>query len=245
MGTVKINASRSYTAPIYIGREEENKVTVVQFDLSDWINLYGSGSATLRIKRRGDRNPYPVPLVISDGIATWIISSTDTQIRGHGEAQLTYYVDDKIKKSIIYGFYVTQSLPAEGSAPDPYESWITTLEQLSADTLVNVQEAQEAERNAKASEQSAGQSAQSAGQSVDQAEAYRDEAKDSAESAEQSAQSAEEFADLAGQHASEAGYVIFDVNDQDGKLYVKKTDNMSGISFEVNDSDGTLGVIMT
>ena len=245
MGTVNIKASHSYTAPIYIGREEENKVTVVNFDLSDWIDLYGSGSATLRIKRRGDRNPYPVPLVISDGIATWIISSTDTQIRGHGEAQLTFYVDDKIKKSIIYGFYVTQSLPAEGSAPDPYDSWITTLEQLSADTLVNVQEAQTAERNAKASEQSAGQSATSAEQSANDAETYRDEAERNAKASKQSADDAEHYADLAGQHASEAGYVIFDVNDQDGKLYVKKTDNMSAISFEVNESDGTLGVMMT
>ena len=66
----------------------------------------------------------------------------------------------------------------------------------------------------------------------------------SAQSASQSAQSAERSAELAGQHASEAGYVIFDVNDQDGKLYVKKTDNMSAISFEVNESNGTLGVII-
>lgn len=238
MGTLRINASYNYKSPIGIGRKDEKQVTAIEFDLQDWIRTYGSGSVTLTVRRKKDRDPYPVPLQIHDGIAVWNISDTDTEYNGNGEAQLTYYANGKVKKSIIYAIHCKESMEAGGTAPDPYVSWLEVLQQYTADTSGNAQTAQEASATAVEASQTAQQSARTAVTNAQTAVA-------SAQSASQSAQSAERSAELAGQHASEAGYVIFDVNDQDGKLYVKKTDNMSAISFEVNESNGTLGVIMT
>jgi hypothetical protein len=236
MGTLRINASYNYKSPISIGRKDEKQVTVIEFDLQDWIRTFGSGSVTLTVRRKKDRDPYPVPLQIHDGIAVWNISDTDTEYKGNGEAQLTYYANGKVKKSIIYAIHCKESMEAGGTAPDPYVSWLEVLQQYTADTSGNAQTAQEAQETAVEASQTAVQSAQTAVTSAQTAVT-------SAQSASQSAQSAERSAELAQQSLEQAGYVWFDVHDEDGELYVAKTDNLDTLNFQIDDETGTLGVI--
>ena len=206
------------------------------WNLTDWIRKFGSGSVTLTVKRKKDKDPYPVPLLINDGIAVWEISNTDTEHKGNGEAQLTYYSGGKIKKSIIYGFHVKESMDAGGKAPDPYVSWLGVLQQYTAETSENAQTAVSSAQTAV----EASQTAQTASQT---AVASAQTAVTSAQSAAISAQSAQESAELAQQSLEQAGYVWFDVHDEDGELYVAKTDNLDTLNFRIDEETGILGVI--
>ena len=245
MNTIKINATTNYRAPIVIGRQRENEVTRIDFDLSGWISTYGIGIVSLSVQRKTDTKPYPVPISINnDGIATWIITDVETINAGRVMVQLTYYVDTKRKKSNIYALTVIKSIAEDGEAPEPYESWLEVLQELTAETAANAESARQ-------SAASAGQSASDAERSMQEAQGHANDASASARNAETSATNAEasaldaeHYADLAGQHATEAGYAFFDVDDSDGELYVEKTDNLNDLDFTVNETTGTLEVVI-
>lgn len=245
MGTIKINATTNYREPVIIGRARENEVTRIDFDLSGWIIAFGAGTVALSVQRQIDAEPYPVAIAIGqDGVASWEITDTETVKTGKIKAQLTYYAGTKRKKSNIYVLSVRESLAENGQAPDPYESWLEVLQELTAETAANAESARQ-------SAASAGRSASDAERSMQEAQGHADDASASARNAENSAQSAEEsageaerYADLAGQHATEAGYAFFDVDDSDGEIYVEKTDNLNNLDFTVNETTGTLEVVI-
>ena len=188
-----------------VGHVRENDVTQVVFDLTGWIQRYGLGTVALSVMRQGDYQPYPVPIAIeAGGRATWTVSATDTAKRGHIKAQLTYMVGTKVKKTCVYLFAVRDSLPSDGPAPEPYESWLEVLQEFTAETSANAQRAKQSEDNAKVSEDNAKISEQNAKQSEDNAEQSALSAGQSATSAGQSAESASQSAISASQSASEA-----------------------------------------
>lgn len=227
-----------------IGHVRENEVTQIVFDLSAWIAEYGLGTVALSVMRQGDLVPYPVPIAIVGGKATWTVSAIDTAKHGRIKAQLSYMVGTKVKKTNVYTLSTKESLPVDGDAPEAYETWFEILQTMTAETAENAESARQ-------SAASAGQSASDADHSMHGAQGYADDASASARNAENSAQSAEEsageaerYADLAGQHATEAGYAFFDVDDSDGELYVEKTDNLNNLDFTVNETTGTLEVVI-
>ena len=228
-----------------IGHVRENEVTQIVFDLSAWIAEYGLGTVALSVMRQGDLVPYPVPIAIVDGKATWTVSATDTAKYGRIKAQLTYYVGTKRKKSNIYVLRVRESLAENGQAPEPYESWLEVLQELTAETAANAESARQ-------SAVSAGQSASDAEQSMQETRGYADNASTSAQNAETSATNAEvsaldaeHYADLAAQHAESAGYVIFDVDEQTGEAIATVTDAVDeAMTFAVDEANGDLEVTL-
>ena len=229
-----------------IGHVRENDVTQVVFDLSGWVSLYGLGTVALSVMRQGDYQPYPVPIALeADGRATWTVSATDTARRGHIKAQLTYMVSTKVKKTCIYLFAVRDSLPSDGPAPQPYETWLETLQAMTAETTANAVSASQ-------SAQSAGQSASDAEQSMQEAQEYAGDAGMSARNAEHSARyasdkadDAEYYANLAAQRAERAGYVIFDVDEQTGEAIATVTDAVDeAMTFAVDEANGNLEVTL-
>ena len=222
-----------------VGHVRENDVTQVVFDLTGWVQRYGLGTVALSVMRQGDYQPYPVPIAIeADGKATWTVSATDTAKRGHIKAQLTYMVGTKVKKTCIYLFAVRDSLPSDGPAPQPYETWLETLQAMTAETSANAQSASQ-------SAQSASQSAQSAGASAQLASADAQTASTAAASAITSEANAEHYADLAAQHAERAGYVIFDVDESTGEAIVTVTDAVDeSMTFIINEETGELEVTL-
>lgn len=109
---------------IVIGRSGENNVLSVEFDLTPWVEEYGTGQPFMHIRRHGDEMPYPVALEFSNNIATWLISNTDTAKTGYGKAQLVYMVDEKIKKTKVFRIYVDKSVCDVNYVPDPYEEYL-------------------------------------------------------------------------------------------------------------------------
>jgi hypothetical protein len=127
-------------SPISIGHKAEKGVEAIEFDLTAWVETYGSGTLTVIMRRWGDAIPYPIALEIDENNkATWTLSDTDTAKAGMAYAQLNYIVGDEVvKKSDIYTFRVMDSLTGEGEPPEAYESWLEHLTHLAAEAMAEV-----------------------------------------------------------------------------------------------------------
>ena len=123
---------------INIGRAGEHKATKVIFDVSDWINEFGSGTFKLVVQQGGGN--YSVPWIVQNGTnIEWEVTSSNTAIVGAGKCELILTVGEKIVKSIIYDILVTNALDIEvqGDIPDAISSWITQANE-DLDNIVNV-----------------------------------------------------------------------------------------------------------
>ena len=258
----------STVSSINLGRRGENEATAVIWDVSSLIETYGSGTAVVMVKRPNDTSAYPVDAEQSDETVTWIVSSTDTYYKGIGAVELFWYVDEVLAKSIVYS---TRVYPDIGNTidepPDAYETWVETLTALGAETLANATAAETAQAGAEAAQEAA-ESAQTAAEEAASAAATSESnAAESEENATEQALKSEGYAvgtqdgtavtsgspyyqnnaayyaEVAQQGAEESGYVWFDVNSEDGNMYVTITDNIAeDVSFAVNTTNGTLEV---
>ena len=87
---------------VNLGKQGENKARQIVFDISEFREHYGAGTAMLAHKRQRDAAPYIVDTTASGNLLIWDISSTDTEQSGTGYAELRYCVDDLIAKSIVF-----------------------------------------------------------------------------------------------------------------------------------------------
>lgn len=112
-----------------LGRKGEHHARQISFDLSDWQQLYGNGSAQLLVQRTGDPQPYPVSLRIEEKHAFWTITSADTAIPGiSGKAELQYMIGDTIVKSCIWMTRVLAALDAATDTPPaPHVGWVAQV----------------------------------------------------------------------------------------------------------------------
>lgn len=169
MSNLNLNANAACDKIIRIGYKGENIVTSITFDLKAWVESYGLGVVTLLVQRHGDTSAYLVPLTIEDGSATWLITNTDCAKSGKGAIQLVYTVGEKVKKSPVFAVTTSASLDGSDDPPDPYDSWLATLTELtarataaSAESLANAESAQTSANNAATSEANARTYAESA-----------------------------------------------------------------------------------
>lgn len=197
MKTIKLNEN---LRPFFVGYEGENDARGFAFDYSAWSEEYGSGVLQMLLQRQGDADPYPVVLSAGeDGTAIWTPSATDTAVRGSGEIQLIYTVDEVVAKTAVVRVLIDRSLGASGDPPEPYEDWLDRLTALAGKTQQN---AQAAEQNA----ENAAQSAEDASNSAAAASNSENNAKDSenaAKASEQAAAASEANA-LASEQAAKA-----------------------------------------
>jgi hypothetical protein len=232
MSELNLNANSIYPKVIRIGYEGENVVTQINFNLQMWIDEYGLGGVTLLVLRHGDKDAYPVPLMIADGIASWSITKTDTAKVGRGAIQLKYVVGEKIKKSPIFDISCLNALDDSDTVPDPYDSWLATLTDLStlvtakvAESLVNADIAQMA---ANISAQAASQSAKSA----DAAEKSELNALESAQASKSEADKSKIYAEQAQGALGGMAFVGFSMNNA-GHVIITNSDRLGTTSFEL------------
>lgn len=112
---------------IDIGRQGENLARNIYFDLSDLINNYGEGTATLVHMRPLDKAPYVCAVTRSGTFLIWAPTSTDTAYSGSGKCELRWVVGDVLVKSIVYRTFVTESITGDSTVPSEYESWYEAL----------------------------------------------------------------------------------------------------------------------
>ena len=232
MSELNLNANSIYPKVIRIGYEGENVVTQIDFNLQMWIDEYGLGGVTLLVLRHGDKDAYPVPLMIEDGVASWSITKTDTAKVGRGAIQLKYVVDEKIKKSPIFEVSCLNSLDDSDTVPDPYDSWLATLTDLS--TLVTAKVA-ESLVNADIAQMAANISAQAASQSAQSADAAQKSELNALESAQASKSEADKSKIYAEQAQGALGgmtFVGFSM-DNAGHVLITNSDRLGTTSFEL------------
>lgn len=112
---------------IDIGRQGENLAKNIYFDLSELINTYGEGTATLVHMRPSDKAPYVCAVTRSDTFLIWAPTSTDTSYAGAGKCELRWVVGDVLAKSIVYRTFVAESITGDSTVPSEYESWYEAL----------------------------------------------------------------------------------------------------------------------
>ena len=152
---------------IHLGYQKENKVEEFEFDTSIWEDRYGAGVLTLAVQRNGDSDPYPKAL--TDNV--WAIEEVDVEKKGLGEFQAEYVVDDKVKESAVFAFFVDRSLNSTGPMPDPYISY---FEQIVAVGAQATQDAAAAAQSKTDAEQAAAAASESASAAAASAEAAQD-----------------------------------------------------------------------
>ena len=108
-----------------LGKQGENLVRQIHFDLSRWISNFGPGTVQLLHQRNGDDAPYPVAVEQEGDCAVWTVTNADTAAAGTGRAELQYYVGDALAKSETW---MTKVLPALGPAsetpPEAQQGWV-------------------------------------------------------------------------------------------------------------------------
>lgn len=126
MSRISVDVSSARIPVLQVGYQGENEVTDVLFDISSWITEFGEGVAQLRVKRPGnsEEESYVLSLPITDGIAVWTVSETDTFNKGNGKVQLSYLVGNIVKKAVIYPYKVGKSIVGADNPVDPFDSWI-------------------------------------------------------------------------------------------------------------------------
>jgi hypothetical protein len=169
--------------PIQLGRRGEYGVTQVEFDLRDFIDTFGPGTAQLAASLPDTAGAYPVMITQKDATAVWEITAAWTASAGYGECQLSWYVGESLARSIVYRTQVAESLLPDGEVPAPEPDYLDQVQKLSTGAT---QAAEQADLYATAAEGYAG----SAGAAANVAEGKAESASQSANKASASAREA-------------------------------------------------------
>lgn len=126
MRTRNITVSEDYVPTINLGRQGENAVSQVVFDVSSLITDYGAGTGTVVVQRPGETSTYQHDDTVQSGsTVTWTISSADTELAGTGQVQLFWIVNNAIAKTITYQTYTEPALMNPTDAPVSDGGWIS------------------------------------------------------------------------------------------------------------------------
>ena len=126
---------RTHVRPIIgrdipIGRKGENLARAVDFSdiIAEIKKDYGDGGKiVVLVKRPNEDVPYPAAVIDeSDGL-TWTPTETDTAIVGRGNAEVDYYVDDVLVKSVLFTTYTHDSIGVSGDTPEPGYDYMKQL----------------------------------------------------------------------------------------------------------------------
>ena len=191
-------------AVIPLGRQGEDNVETVQFDVNGWEDEYGEGAYELLHERCMDTAPYECPITVADGIVSWVVRSADTAYVGRGQAQLMYVVNDGVAKSAIFKTSTLKSIDGDPNFPDPYDDWLRQMHEDAEYVRENIEEALEAQENTQA--WAVGQ--RSGVDVPDTDETYHNNSKYYAEQAQDSADDAAGSATNAQQSASQAASFV-------------------------------------
>ena len=136
---------------INLGRAGENLATTVKFDISDWTTEFGAGGIFNLFVQQNGVGYYIQTITQSGNYIEWNVTSANTATIGMGKCELQYVVNTVIVKSIIYDIIVTTSLDveAQGDIPDPIESWLNEVGQMTEQIAQAAPNADKAERYAK------------------------------------------------------------------------------------------------
>ena len=134
---------------IPIGRNGEHLVTQVIFDCSKFAEIYGAGIA--KIVRKSEKSDilYPIAITQNGNLAVWTITEDDTASVGEEQAELRWYVEESLAKSVQFRFHVTPSITSgtknnNKAVPpaEPTKAWTEHFEKTVASLEARVRQAE-------------------------------------------------------------------------------------------------------
>ena len=116
-----------------LGFTGENVHTEITFNCIEIYTDYPNAVATMLVQPpRGD--VYPASISRDGNLVIWSITNSDVAYAGNGRIQLTFTNGSEVIKTYIAGITIDSSIEgAGGDPPDPYESWMETLDEAKAE----------------------------------------------------------------------------------------------------------------
>ena len=136
MKTISVDASSTSTTKISLGRQGEHLATQVVFDCSGLAEDYGEGFPVILHKRAEDSAVYDVNAGFDTETqeAVWSVTGVDTQQCGTGSAELQWYADGGVVKSVTYSTVVLESLSGSLDSDSSTAVWAALLTKLVLET---------------------------------------------------------------------------------------------------------------
>lgn len=222
--TYNPDALTKYTV-IPLGRACECRATRIEFMVQGWLARFPGGEIALYIKDPNGEM-YLADIRTADGVASWVLHESDTQVPGYGALELALIGENGAKKlSAVATTKLEASLVQSEADAEYMQPWIERAAEIQAETAAaaksaathaaiassgasNAVEAQEAAENAaEAAEdaaKAAAESAQAAGAAVEAVAAHAQDAADSAQGAAAAEAAAADSAQAAEGHANAA-----------------------------------------
>ena len=119
----------SIYSPINIGKLGEKGVLSIDFDVSDWLDLFPLGTFSVDFKPDYLSESFSLPPTqyrVADGVLTIDIEANITGKSGRASLGIRMLVGDSVdKRSAIIPVVIAESLPpAAGEMPEPVQAWI-------------------------------------------------------------------------------------------------------------------------
>ena len=115
-------------ATINIGRQLENGVTEVLFDISPWIAAHPTIVCTMTMVSPSGGSPFPLSGISQlDNILTWVVGNDATENNGTGTIVIHGTVGSIEKRSSLFYAIVQNGHEASGEAPAEIQDWLTEV----------------------------------------------------------------------------------------------------------------------
>lgn len=129
------------TSDISLGIQGENLATMITMQLQP--ELLGA-SVDVHVLRPGESTVYPASAVeVVEGVLIWTVTAVETDIFGAGSVQIKFTKDGTVVKTMVIRTHVARAMDSSpGEAPDPYETWLQTLEGVAQDARESADDAE-------------------------------------------------------------------------------------------------------
>ncbi len=141
-----------------LGSVGENLATVHEIDMREWIDEYPNGVITAAVHRPGESTPYPVSVLVKEGILQWVVTMEDVALAGMGGLELVMRepLDDggwKVDRSqvirlIIHADMANQDDLDMEAMPPEAGTWLDSIQEAEASTKVAAANAAQEAANA-------------------------------------------------------------------------------------------------
>ena len=116
-------------SPVYVGRLGEKGVLSIDFDVSDWLAQFPTGTFSVDFKPDYLSESFSLPPTqyrVADGVLTIDIEANITGKAGRASLGIRMLVGDSVdKRSAIIPVVIAESLPpATGEMPEPVQAWV-------------------------------------------------------------------------------------------------------------------------
>ena len=157
---------------IPLGKQGENLVTQVLLDCSYFVSTFGDGIAQLMHKQAQSDVLYPVDIEQDGSIVKWTVTNADTGCVGTGKAELRWYVDNALAKSVIFHTDISKTLDGNENPTPPVsaKSWVDHVVDSAIKSITSSTKAEQSAAYAKRDAASAANNAKAAILSADLAE---------------------------------------------------------------------------